>query len=108
MNSAEIPQKTSTRAATNIPNFNYEPSCRIDLQAGAWTHGRSEHACIEEEKTAKAKLGKEWREFSISQKSLCTKLETTGGKPSYVEFLTCLEMGKALAELPEDAKLITR
>ena len=107
-NNAGIPQKTSIRAATNIPNFNYEPSCRIDLQVGASTHGRSEYACIEEEKTAKAKLGKEWSEFSVSQKSLCTKLETTGGKPSYAEFLTCLEMGKAVAELPKDATLIIR
>ena len=107
-NNAETPQKTSIRAATNIPDFNYEPSCRIDLQAGASTHGRSEYACIEEEKTAKAKLEKEWSEFSVGQKSLCTKLETTGGKPSYAEFLTCLEMGKAVAELPKDVTSITR
>lgn len=106
-NNAETPQRASIGAATNIPDFNYEPSCRIDLQAGASTYGRSEYACIEEEKTAKAKLEKEWSEFSVGQKSLCTKLETTGGKPSYAEFLTCLEMGKA-AELPKDATSITR
>ena len=105
---AETRQKTSIRAATNIPDFNYEPSCHIDLQASASTHGRSEYACIEEEKTAKAKLEKEWSEFSVGQKSLCTKLETAGGKPSYAEFLTCLEMGKAVTELPKDATSITR
>lgn len=110
-NNAETSQKTSIgsiRDATNIPDFNYEPSCHIDLQAGALTHRRSEYACIEEEKTAKAKLEKEWSEFSVGQKSLCTKLETAGGKPSYAEFLTCLEMGKAVAELPKDATVITR
>ena len=107
-NNTETPQKTFIRAATNIPDFNCEPSCQIDLQAGASTLGRVEHACIEEEKAAKDKLEKEWSEFSVGQKSLCTKLETTGGKPSYAEFLTCLEMGKAVAELPKDATVIKR
>jgi hypothetical protein len=107
-NNAETSQKASTGAATNIPDFNYEPGCRIDLQAGASTQGRSEYACIREEKIAKAKLEKEWSEFGVGQKSLCTKLETTGGNPSYAEFLTCLEMGKAVAELPKDATSITR
>jgi hypothetical protein len=46
-------------------------------------------------------LQQEWSEFTPSQRSHCVRLSTTGGMPSYVELLTCVEMSKASAELPK-------
>lgn len=85
-----------------IPSFNFEESCRAAMSAGLSLQSRTESACAQDEKAAQASVQKEWNEFSASQKSLCLNLEHAGGMPSYVEFLTCLEMGKAAAGLPND------
>ena len=43
---------------------------------------------------------RKYRQFTPEQKSHCVQLSTTGGLPSYVELLTCVEMSKAAANLP--------
>jgi hypothetical protein len=86
-------------AADKIPELRYEPSCRAAVEAAAMP-SRNENACVQDEKAAKAKLQQEWANFTPAQKSHCVQLSTTGGLPSYVELLTCVEMSKAAAELP--------
>jgi hypothetical protein len=39
--------------------------------------------------------------YSAQDKSRCSGFVTTGGAPSYVELLTCLEMAKQAKELRE-------
>jgi hypothetical protein len=83
-----------------MPQLNYEPSCRAAMYATTGTNStRTEGACLSDEKAAKAKLGQEWRQFSASQKGHCIRLLNAGGSPSYVELLTCVEMGKAVKRL---------
>ena len=86
-------------AADNVPELKYEQSCRAATQAAAMP-GRNENACLQDEKAAKQKLVEEWKEFTPAQKSHCVRLSNTGGSPSYVELLTCVEMSKAAANLP--------
>ena len=88
-----------TLAADKVPELNYEPGCRAAVQAAAMP-GRGESACLNDEKTAKDKLQQEWSGFTDAQKSHCMALMKAGGMPSYVELLTCAEMGKAAANLP--------
>ena len=59
-------------------------------------------SCFRDEQAARSTLEKEWSGFSSAQKALCDRLEKAGGMPSYVEYLTCLEMGKAASGLPKD------
>jgi hypothetical protein len=86
--------------ADTIPQLRYEPSCRAAIAAAA-TPERNENACLQDEKAAKQKLAQEWGQFSPAQRAHCVRLSTSGGLPSYVELLTCVEMSKAAAELPK-------
>jgi hypothetical protein len=86
--------------ADRVPELKYEPSCRAAIQADRTTTGsRNEYACLQDEKAAKAKLREEWAQFSGDQKGHCLRLQNAGGMPSYVELLTCVEMGKAVRDL---------
>jgi hypothetical protein len=88
-----------TLAADKVPELKYEASCRAAVQA-ANMPGRDESACLNDERTAKAKLQEDWSGFTAEQKSHCMALLRAGGMPSYVELLTCAEMGRAAANLP--------
>ncbi len=89
--------------ADKVPELKYESSCRAAVQAAAMPN-RDENACLQDEKTAKGKLQQQWGEFTAEQKSHCLRLLNAGGMPSYVELLTCAEMGKAAANLPAGSK----
>ena len=56
------------------------------------------------EQAARSQLEKDWSQYSKAQHSQCDGLVTTGGAPSYVELLTCLEMAKQAKEVPEDSE----
>jgi|SRR6185312_11656557 hypothetical protein len=85
--------------ADNVPTLKYEASCRAAVAAAA-LQNRSENSCLEDEKAAHAKLQQDWSTFTPQQRSHCVRLSMTGGMPSYVELLTCVEMSKAAETLP--------
>jgi hypothetical protein len=56
--------------------------------------------CFKTEKEARAQLTREWTNFPASDRTLCTQTATMGGTASYVELITCLEMKRDVAQLP--------
>ena len=90
-------------AADSVPKFDVERTCRAASTAGV--PGRDSAQCQRDEQDARSKLEKDWSQYSAAQRSQCDGLVTTGGAPSYVELLTCLEMAKQAKELPEDSKM---
>lgn len=97
-------KQVETGGSHQIPTLNFRASCRAAIAASqlmAGSSGRTDNACDRDEKAARVTLKKEWTTFSVAQKSMCLDLEQAGGSPSYVELLTCLEMGKAVAQLPK-------
>lgn len=98
-------------AANDLPQFDVKPSCSSatkaanDLnQAGDNLRpgDRSADNCVQDEMNAKSKLNDEWAQFKIAERQRCTRLATLGGLPSYVELLTCLELARQAANIPED------
>jgi len=85
--------------ADKVPELKVEPSCKAAIAANVGAGNRNQDACLQDEKAAKATLQKEWGEFSANQKAHCLRLLHAGGSPSYVELLTCAEMGKAVKDL---------
>ena len=85
--------------ADKVPELKFEPSCRAAMQATVGPGSRNENACLQDERAAKASLQKEWSQFSADQKGHCLRLLQAGGNPSYVELLTCAEMGKAVKDM---------
>ncbi len=83
-----------------VPKLNVEPSCKAAGVAGMIV-GRTADSCINDENAARDQLSKDWGSFSASDKSHCLSMVETGGGPSYVELLSCLEMSR-------DAKKIAK
>ena len=89
--------------ADSVPKFDVERTCRAAAVSGV--PGRDSTSCQRDEQDARSKLEQDWSQYGAAQRSECDGLVTTGGAPSYVELLTCLEMTKQAKELPEDSKM---
>jgi hypothetical protein len=92
-------------AADSVPKFDVERTCQPAAAAGL--AGRDSASCQSDEQEARSKLEKDWTQYSASQRSHCEGFVALDRAPSYVELLTCLELAKEAAELPEDFKMGT-
>lgn len=101
--------QSPVHAANDVPQFDVKPSCNAATQAADGLNqagdnlrpgDRNSASCVNDEMNAKAKLGNDWTQYSVSQRRRCTSLATLGGLPSYVELLTCLELAKEAANIP--------
>jgi hypothetical protein len=54
--------------------------------------GRDKKACLGDETTAQDTLKQNWPKYAASDKNDCVGMVTTGGPPSYVELLSCVEI----------------
>jgi hypothetical protein len=54
---------------------------------------------LADEKGARAELEKQWSQFSPALRQRCVDTTETGGNPSYVEVLVCLQMGRDAAQM---------
>jgi hypothetical protein len=79
--------------AADVPKLNIEPSCKSAGIEGM-ALGRTTQSCINDENTARDQLVKDWSTFSADDKNHCLSMVSTGGSPSYVELLSCLEMSR--------------
>jgi hypothetical protein len=87
-------------AADSVPKFDIERTCRQATTA-ANLPGRDSTACQRDEDNAHSNLKNDWSQYSAQDRSRCSGFVMTGGAPSYVELLTCLEMAKQAKELRE-------
>jgi hypothetical protein len=82
-------------ASAQVPTVNVQNTCRIaavammNLLAGT-TIEKGMKDCLENENTALAQIVKDWESYSAADRSQC--LQTGVYLPSYVEWLTCIEM----------------
>lgn len=72
------------------PELDVHTSC--NAARGALTTERNMQACLSDEQTAKDALIKDWSNFSPITRTQCVGMNRTGGPPSYVELLVCLEV----------------
>ena len=85
--------------ADHPPQLDVQSSCAAVAARGM--NGRTKEACMDEENSAHSTLRDKWAQFSVSQRSRCGGLVQTGGPPSYVELLTCLEMAEQAKKIPD-------
>ena len=86
--------------AADVPKLNIEPSCKAAGIEGM-ALGRTTQSCINDENTARDQLVKDWSTYSGDDKSHCLSMVSTGGSPSYVELLSCLEMSRDAKKIAE-------
>jgi hypothetical protein len=89
-----------TVAGNGVPTLNIEPSCKTAGIEGMNT-GRTTQSCINDEHGARDDLTKSWSTFSAADKSHCLSMVATGGSPSYVELISCLEMSRDAKKIAE-------
>ena len=86
--------------ADHVPTLDIEASCRAAARMGdGLSLDTSLRQCLAEENSARQQLQKQWAQFAPAQRQRCLATTETGGDPSYVEALVCLQMGQDAAEL---------
>ena len=86
--------------ADGLPPLNVEPGCRAAAKMGdSLSLDTSLRQCLADEKTARDEPEKEWTQFSAALRERCVATTETGGNPSYVEVLVCLQMGRDAARM---------
>jgi hypothetical protein len=76
-----------TPVADTVPKFDIARECQFEGGTR-----EMQDRCTGDESQARDQLQKEWAQFSASAKTQCNQETSTDSTPSYVEFLTCLEM----------------
>jgi hypothetical protein len=75
--------------ADRVPEFDGGPFCRLYSQV---TSGNSLQDCLDSEKLAHQKLIENWQQYTAHDKTMCVMEEKMAGLPSYVGWLTCLDI----------------
>ena len=81
----------------DVPVYDVAPGCRaaVTVMPGSF------EACMKDEQNARAQLAAAWDRFAGPMRDNCVQTENTGGSPSYVELLTCMQMARDAKSLPE-------
>jgi hypothetical protein len=91
--------QTALAQAAQPPRFNIRATCR---QAQPLTGDKSVfQSCVSEERGARKTLAKGWSTFKSTSRRSCMEEAQTGGTPSYVDMLTCLQLDKEAGSLPQ-------
>ena len=95
----------ASAASSGVPTVDIAITCRTSEKAliaifGGETQQTFE-SCMTSENDARAQIVKNWSSFAAVARQRC--VNTTGYMPSYVEWLTCLEMEQQVNELRKGA-----
>jgi hypothetical protein len=95
----------ASAASSGVPTADIATTCRTSEKAliaifGAETQQNFE-SCMNSEKEAREQIVKNWQNYSAGARQRC--VNTTGYMPSYVEWLTCLEMEQQVNEMRKKA-----
>ena len=92
-------------ASAQVPTVNIDETCSIAATAmvqlmGSSTVDNDREICLGSERGARATLVKDWGTYSGEDRSRC--VQTGVYLPSYVEWLTCLEMERDVRKMRID------
>ena len=89
-------------AADSVPTLNVESGCRAAAKMGdQLSLDTTLRQCLADERGARNELEKQWAQFPRALRQRCLATTETGGNPSYVEVLVCLQMGQDAAQFDE-------
>jgi hypothetical protein len=89
-----------TAVADDPPNLDVTATCAAAAQFSIST-GRGKEACLGDESTAQATLAQNWSKYKADDKDQCVGTVNTGGPPSYVELLSCIEILRDAKQIRE-------
>jgi hypothetical protein len=84
-------------AASGLPAIDVQKTCRAAEAAMVQSNFQS---CTDSENSARDQLQKDWSTYPAADRALC--VDPGVYMPSYVEWLTCLEMRRDLRTMRKD------
>jgi hypothetical protein len=98
-------------ARAQVPSVDIEQTCRLGASVMIGLMGGSDsendfRICLGSEQKAREQLGKDWGTYPAADKTQC--LQTNVYLPSYIEWLTCLEMRRDVTKLKKDQSAATK
>jgi hypothetical protein len=102
---AALLASTAAFAQSGIPTVDIQNTCKLAASAmvqlmGGSTAGNDTEICLGSEQRAREQLVKDWSTYSATDRSRCVR--TGAYLPSYVEWLTCLEMERDVRKMNFD------
>lgn len=91
--------------ADNPPKLDVTVTCAAAAQYSI-SAGRDKEACLGDENTAETTLTQNWSKYNADDKSQCVGTVKTGGPPSYVELLSCIEILRDAKQIREEDPLL--
>ena len=95
------PGVASAASSGSVPTVDIATTCRESQKAIVSIFGPDTQQtlgnCLKQENEAREQIVKNWLDYPAGGRQRC--INTTGYMPSYVEWLTCLEMEQQVLEL---------
>ncbi len=84
--------KPSLVRGAGFPAFSLAKSCALERRPGPDASAASYRGCLSDERAARRTLRRRWSAFPAADRRNCRQVSETGGTPSYVALLTCLQL----------------
>jgi hypothetical protein len=94
-----------TAVANEVPTIDVHKTCRAAASVTSGTSTQRDiDICVSSEQKAREQMIKDWSQYAGGDKARCVQAGATVYLPSYVEWLTCLEMETAVKKMREEQK----
>ena len=91
--------------ANGVPTIDVDRTCRAAASVTSTaTSQRDVDICVSSEQKAREQMVKDWAQYATGDKARCVQAGPTVYLPSYVEWLTCLEMETTVKKIREEQK----
>jgi hypothetical protein len=91
--------------ADGPPKLDVNQTCAAAAQYSI-SAGRDKEACLGDETTAQTTLAENWSKYNADDKNQCVGTVKTGGPPSYVELLSCIEILRDAKQIREEEPIV--
>lgn len=91
--------------ADGVPTVDIQKTCRAAASVTSGTSTQRDiDICVSSEQKAREQMAKDWGQYAAGDKARCVQAGPRVYLPSYVEWLTCLEMETAVKKIRDEQK----
>ena len=92
-------------AGDGVPTIDIQKTCRAAAVVTAGTSTQTDiEICVSSEQRAREQLVKDWSTYAVADKARCIQAGSRVYLPSYIEWLTCVEMESAVKNMRQEQK----
>ena len=91
--------------ADGVPTIDIQKTCKDAAVVTAGPSAQTDiNICVSYEQKARDQLVKDWAQYAAADKTRCVQAGPRVYLPSYIEWLTCLEMETAVKKMRQEQK----